>query len=239
MIKNLSSLLFFLFTGILLAQSNQPKIEIPEQNFDFGKIKEGIYVSHEFEVKNVGTGDLVIEKVRASCGCTAATPDDNIVKPGESTKIKVTFNTTRRIGMQTKHVYIFTNAPDEQDARLTFTANIYKEPAKSNEIKPDITLEKNYHNFGDVEAGVVLSLEININNEGNADLELSGIKTDCDCITTTLSAYTVKPNEAVQLLMNLDTTELKGTITRRVTILSNDPLYPEKTFSIFVNVKGK
>jgi hypothetical protein len=53
--------------GNLSALENKgPKIEIKEMRHDFGTVVEGTTVSHVFEVRNVGSGQLVIEKVKSS-----------------------------------------------------------------------------------------------------------------------------------------------------------------------------
>ena len=44
------------------------------QNFDFGKIKQGIPATHEFKFKNTSKVPMVITNVQASCGCTTPTP---------------------------------------------------------------------------------------------------------------------------------------------------------------------
>jgi Protein of unknown function (DUF1573) len=65
-----------LYTGQLSALENKgqiaapenkgPKIEIKEMRYDLGKVVQGTKVSHIFEVKNVGSEQLVIQKVQPS-----------------------------------------------------------------------------------------------------------------------------------------------------------------------------
>jgi hypothetical protein len=56
-----------LSAGQLAALENKgPKIEIKEMRHDFGKVVEGTKVSHVFEVKNVGSEELIIQKVKSS-----------------------------------------------------------------------------------------------------------------------------------------------------------------------------
>ena len=43
-----------------------PRIEIKEMRYDLGKVDQGTQVSQIFEVKNVGSEQLIIEKVQAS-----------------------------------------------------------------------------------------------------------------------------------------------------------------------------
>ena len=56
-------LLTVVFAGPALAQ---PKIEVREIKYDFGKVAQGTQVSHVFEVRNAGTEPLIIERVQSS-----------------------------------------------------------------------------------------------------------------------------------------------------------------------------
>jgi len=69
-----------LFLGLLLgsvslwAQTQSAKITFTEESYDFGKIaEEKGPVTHEFTFTNTGAQPLIIQSVKASCGCT--TPD--------------------------------------------------------------------------------------------------------------------------------------------------------------------
>ena len=43
-----------------------PRIEIKEMRYDLGKVDQGAQVSQVFEVKNVGSEQLIIEKVQST-----------------------------------------------------------------------------------------------------------------------------------------------------------------------------
>lgn len=52
-------------------QTKGAAISAPEEQFDFGTIKEADGpVTHAFTIKNVGNAPLVITRASASCGCT-------------------------------------------------------------------------------------------------------------------------------------------------------------------------
>jgi hypothetical protein len=57
------ALLAVVFAGPAWAQ---PKIEVREVKYDFGKVAQGTQVSHVFEVRNAGTESLIIERVQSS-----------------------------------------------------------------------------------------------------------------------------------------------------------------------------
>ena len=90
---------------------NAPVIEFDHKSFDFGTIKQQSKVVHEYPFKNTGKTDLIIRKVKASCGCTAVEPSKNIIKPGESSYIKAIFNVGQRKDKQSKSITVITNDP--------------------------------------------------------------------------------------------------------------------------------
>ncbi|MFN7930489.1 MAG: DUF1573 domain-containing protein [Blastocatellia bacterium] len=58
--------MLLLFTVTALAQDKAPKAVIEKVEHNFGKVKEGVKVSHTFKLKNEGTADLQIENVAPS-----------------------------------------------------------------------------------------------------------------------------------------------------------------------------
>ncbi len=66
--------------------------EWDSQSFDFGKIKQGVPVTHEFKFTNKGKIPLVIANAQPSCGCTTPDWSRQPVAPGEKGFIKATFN---------------------------------------------------------------------------------------------------------------------------------------------------
>jgi Protein of unknown function (DUF1573) len=59
---------------------------------DFGKIKQGVPVTHEFKFTNTGKAPLIIVNAQPSCGCTTPDWTKTPVSPGQSGFIKATFN---------------------------------------------------------------------------------------------------------------------------------------------------
>jgi len=105
-----------------LAQA--PKLIFEETSHDFGSIKSGDVVSTEFTFTNTGGSDLNIRKTKANCGCTVSKPEKTTLKPGESSILKVTFNSERRKGTQHKSVTIFSNDPSAPTQMITIKASV-------------------------------------------------------------------------------------------------------------------
>ncbi len=76
---------------------------------NFGILREGEQVAYEFTFVNKGPKDLLINEAKASCGCTVADYPTNPFKEGQSGKIKVTFNSEGKLGMNERAVIITTN----------------------------------------------------------------------------------------------------------------------------------
>jgi len=105
-------------------RENAPKIEVDEKIFDFGTRPSGNDIPHSFTFRNTGKSDLIIRKVHASCGCTATTPEKTTIKPGESSKIDINFNTAGRKGNQFKSITVITNDPNNPEVMLQVKGNL-------------------------------------------------------------------------------------------------------------------
>ena len=72
--------------------SKAPKIELPEgTSFQFGTMKHGTEMSHDFPIRNVGDAPLIIEKTGSTCKCTVGNLDKDVLLPGESQMIHLTW----------------------------------------------------------------------------------------------------------------------------------------------------
>lgn len=115
-------ILGFVFACIAIAQtqasnekSGNPLREATfawvQTSFDFGKIKAGIPVTHEFKFTNSGDAPLVITSVQASCGCTVAEYSKEPIPSGGQGFVKATYNAAKA-GVFTKTVTINSNTQD-------------------------------------------------------------------------------------------------------------------------------
>lgn len=95
--------------------ANAPTMDFDNKEFDFGKIKQGDKVTHEFKFKNTGKRDLIIRDTQSSCGCTAV-ETKKVIKPGETSSIKTTFNSAGKMGKQNKSITLVTNIPGKHES---------------------------------------------------------------------------------------------------------------------------
>jgi hypothetical protein len=67
-------------------------IQFKEIKHNFGKIKQGVPVTHDFMFANIGNDPLIIETASASCGCTTPTWPQQPIMKGKDDKLKAGFN---------------------------------------------------------------------------------------------------------------------------------------------------
>lgn len=113
-----------------------PNIEFEAIEYDAGKIISGEKVTHAYQFTNTGKDDLIIESVKASCGCTATAPKDKIVKGGETSEIVATFNSQGRRGMQQKSITVRSNDPDNGVVVLRLKAEVEQDPFHMEGVGP-------------------------------------------------------------------------------------------------------
>ena len=97
---------------------NIAKISWAKESHDFGEIAQGKPVSVEFSFTNTGDEPLLIADVVPSCGCTASDYSKEVIAPGKSSTIKITYNASLA-GAFTKTITV-----NFQDAGLKKVLNI-------------------------------------------------------------------------------------------------------------------
>ena len=105
----------------------KPKIVFEEKIYDFGKIYVGEIVKYGFKFKNQGSGELIINSVKSSCGCTAALVSKSNVLKGEDGEVQIKFNPGRYVGKVTKSVTVNSNDPENPSYKLTITGEIIEQ----------------------------------------------------------------------------------------------------------------
>ena len=97
-----------------------------DDTWDFGTVNQGEILKHEFLLKNKTENILEINSIHTSCGCTASESGKKSILPGETTTIKVTFNSRGYLGKAQQFVYVNTSDPDLAIIKFTIKANVEK-----------------------------------------------------------------------------------------------------------------
>ncbi|MGQ0723519.1 MAG: DUF1573 domain-containing protein [Candidatus Eiseniibacteriota bacterium] len=104
-----------------------PKVAVDPHEIVLGRIEEGNEFERFVEVKNVGDAVLIVEDVETTCGCTAATVDGQTeLQPGQTQRVRVTFNSRNMEGAVTKRVTVVTNDPDARRTEINLKADVHR-----------------------------------------------------------------------------------------------------------------
>ncbi|MCC7051111.1 MAG: DUF1573 domain-containing protein [Bacteroidia bacterium] len=89
---------------------NAPEFKFEKEEYNFGTIKQGESVTYEFKFTNTGKDPLIITEAHGSCGCTQPEFPKEPIKKGQPGILKVTFNSSGKMGAQDKTITITSNA---------------------------------------------------------------------------------------------------------------------------------
>lgn len=96
----------------------KPQIVCAEPIYDFGERNNTEFIEHDYPIRNAGTLSLEIVNVRASCGCTAVKPSQNVIPPGGEASIGARLDLRGRNGFQQKTIVVTSNDPDQPNLTL-------------------------------------------------------------------------------------------------------------------------
>lgn len=109
---------FFCFLGLLSAsvgiaraETAGPRLQFNTTTYDFGVVKQDDPVKFSFPFRNEGDADLILEGLRTTCGCTAASASSGPFRPGESSEITATYDTRGKFGHTQKEITVLSNDP--------------------------------------------------------------------------------------------------------------------------------
>jgi hypothetical protein len=105
-------------------KANGPRMVLAEETHNFGTIKQGAVIEHDFSFKNEGKETLKIRKIRTTCGCTASSPSSMEIAPGGEEKFHVTFNSRAKKGKQLQTITVITNDPNKPTHYLRMAGTV-------------------------------------------------------------------------------------------------------------------
>jgi len=218
-----------LIANLALA-AGQPKIRFKETAWDFGKVKQGEVVSHEFIFANEGDATLVIKKVSTSCGCTAALVSVDKIQPGKEGRIGVKFDTRGYGGQVKKLVYVDSNDPDEAHRQLEVAADVEVPPS------PKIDLDPYNYDAGLVVEGEELKANLKIISKGELELRVEFNHRNATFSSggkPVVSPLKIAGGKEVAVEVRIPTQGRTGVVREYVLIKSNDPM--RTTLSMYLS----
>ena len=221
-------LITFVFGFRPLDSTKAPKIAFDERVYDFGVVEPEDKPHHYFTFKNTGQVDLVISKVKSSCGCTAALLSEEQIPPGELGKIEIKFDPRGRRGKQQKTVSIHSNAENESVIQLTIQGVV----KASVEVAPEQIF------FGSVNNQEVYEKRIRVLGAGDGKLKITHVETSSAFLTGEISPPQLGEIITYEVKIVLHSGAPVGKLEETLTIHTNNETRPRLNVSIEGNVLG-
>ena len=223
--KILSTLCMTLLAAVMMGQ--EPVITFDKTEHNFGTVVECGKISTIFTFKNEGMSPLVLNDVKASCGCTTPSWTKEPVEPGQTGEITVTYNTTGRIGGFTKTITVKSNASRPVvTLKITGTVNA-KQKEQENKFPVAvgaINMKTKTLDLGVIKKGESKSGELEFTNQGKEDHTVE-LATGDACLINDVTLTNAKPNEIGKFIFSLDT--------------KKDKMYGKTEYYAYVMVDGK
>jgi len=105
-------------------QQPTPSIAVEPDQFDFGSVRQQSTVSKQFRIRNFGSGSLTIERISASCGCSAWQLEEGDIAPGQGSNLRVSLDTRDDVGRVERTVLVESNDPERPKLLIRLYATI-------------------------------------------------------------------------------------------------------------------
>jgi hypothetical protein len=189
------------------AIAQKPKIVFEELEHDFGTFKESDGVqTTTFKFTNKGEVPLVLNNVRASCGCTTPKWTREPVAPGNEGQIQVSYNPKNRPGSFNKTVMITSNAENGTTV-LRIKGSVQEREKTLAELYPrqvgKLRVKTNHVSFSRMKENDVETKDIELVNDTDQPVEV-GFRRVPDHLQVKVEPTTIPANSKGKLIVTLD-----------------------------------
>ncbi len=218
-IRILTLIVLFLLGSQTLAQSG---FILNEDSFYFGATPSESVISRTFYCRSISDDTIRVSSIRTGCGCMIAEPTQFDLLPGDSTAVRIFWDTRNSSGLETRPAYIFTEdsnkplridfsavcgSPEELDRQLVslpLKPVFLKKPKSTADIKKSITIRNL------TEENIKLSL-INTPDKFNIVVpdSLGAAKADRIRISLKSSEWSEYLSDSFTILISVDDNEIQ------------------------------
>jgi len=222
---------------------NTPKFEFEEEEFDFGTIKEeNGYAEHKFVFTNTGGAPLVIQGVRASCGCTTPAWSKEPIPPGEKGFVMARYNPMNRPGPFRKSLTVTSNA--EASRKILFIKGVVEGRTKTiAELLPykigDLRFKNRSLNMSKLTTEKPVTRSFEVYNDGDKDITFSPEVEAADYIKVSFQPQVLKPEQKGKLILTYDAKARDdlGFVLDQLVINTDEPVNGRKDLRIVATIE--
>ncbi|MBN2200838.1 DUF1573 domain-containing protein [bacterium] len=193
----------------------------------FGRVAEGQAVTGVIRFVNNGKAPVQIDRVHASCGCTATQSEKMRIDPGDSTAIRFSIRTQGFRGIIRKSITVYFASPDVGPLQTVVEGTVFTEievsPSfidfQSTPLRPD-TLYKEL---------------ILIRNSSDRPLQIKSVRTTSKYLTVTPASAFVDPGRSLTLRVSLRP-EKEITEDADLWIETDSAVKPKMSVPVFIHV---
>ncbi len=196
---------------------------------NFGVVARGSEHSHVFEFVNPLKTNIALGGVRASCGCATPSVLTPVVKPGETGKIHVRFNTLSFLGDRHARITVTVTAPSYTELYLDIDGH----------VRRDIVVTPGQVNFASVQAGQSAEQSVDIRYAGAGNWQVT--KTECENPHLEVTLQETKREGMridYRLSVKLKSTQPSGRLDDQIVLHTNDVSQKQFPITVSGNIKS-
>jgi len=219
-----SIVVFGVLHGVCFSDTpGAPRAVFVEKTFNFGNVKQGVEVTHKFQVKNEGTAPLLLDRIDFDLpGLTAKFKPE--IPPGGEGFIQVDWNTTSFSGPMDLEATLSSNDPAQP--KFTFTL--------SGSIDPVIEVAPIWGGFISLYADEKKEQTLHIINHEQQPLKISSVEKQGTHFTASLKE--VQSGKSYDLTITVPAGTPPGRYEEALLLHTNHPKFPEVPVGVNVLV---
>ena len=101
---------------------------------------------------------------------------------------------------------------------------------------PQLVVDSSLIDWGNIYSGEKREHRFVLKNDGDTPLVIQQVKSSCGCTAAMVSSKTILPAGQTELRVRFNSKNFRGRVTKKVTVVSNDPQQPKKHFTLQAHV---
>ena len=180
---------------------------------DFGTVARGSEQKFRFEITNLYKEDVVIDSVRASCGCTIPCIEKQTIKSLESGAILATYNTKSFVGSRGATVTVTISKPFFAEVQLQIDGF----------IRGDVVFVPGKIELGNIKHGATVTQEVTVKYAGRSSWKITDVQCDKDYYEVEIIDRSLVANQVhYRLLIRLKPEAPVGYIKDDLVLITDD-----------------